>query len=46
LGPFGTAAINMPTVPATGDYEDGEMGEKYSFKVHFSVILPFIPRNS
>jgi hypothetical protein len=26
LGPFGTSATNWPTVPAPGDYEDGEIG--------------------
>jgi hypothetical protein len=26
LGPFGTAATNIPIVPAPGDYDDGEMG--------------------
>jgi hypothetical protein len=26
LGPLGTAAINRPTVPAPGDYDDGEIG--------------------
>jgi hypothetical protein len=24
LGPLGTAATNWPTVPAPGDYDDGE----------------------
>jgi hypothetical protein len=27
LGPLGTAATNRPIVPATGDYDDGEIGE-------------------
>jgi hypothetical protein len=27
LGPFGTAATNMPTVPTPGDYDVGETGE-------------------
>jgi hypothetical protein len=27
LGPLGTAATNRPTVPAAGDYDDGEIGE-------------------
>jgi hypothetical protein len=26
LGPHGTEATNMPTVPAPGDYDDGEIG--------------------
>jgi hypothetical protein len=26
LGPLGTAATNMPIVPALGDYDDGETG--------------------
>jgi hypothetical protein len=26
LGPLGTVATNMPIVPATGDYDDGEIG--------------------
>jgi hypothetical protein len=26
LGPFGTAATNGPIVPASGDYDDGEIG--------------------
>jgi hypothetical protein len=26
LGPLGTAATNRPIVPATGDYDDGEIG--------------------
>jgi hypothetical protein len=26
LGPLGTAATNRPTVPAPGDYDDGEIG--------------------
>jgi hypothetical protein len=26
LGPFGTAATNRPIVPASGDYDDGEIG--------------------
>jgi hypothetical protein len=26
LGPLGTAATNRPTVPAPGDYDDGETG--------------------
>jgi hypothetical protein len=26
LYPLGTAAINMPIVPAPGDYDDGEIG--------------------
>jgi hypothetical protein len=26
LGPLGTAATNKPTVPAPGDYDDGEIG--------------------
>jgi hypothetical protein len=26
LGPLGTAATNMPIVPAPGDYGDGETG--------------------
>jgi hypothetical protein len=26
LGPFSTAATNKPTVPAPGDYDDGEIG--------------------
>jgi hypothetical protein len=26
LGPLGTAATNMPIVPATGDYDDGDFG--------------------
>jgi hypothetical protein len=26
LGPLGTAATNMPIVPAPGDYYDGEIG--------------------
>jgi hypothetical protein len=26
LGPFGTAAISRPIVPASGDYDDGEIG--------------------
>jgi hypothetical protein len=26
LGPLGTAATSMPTVPAPGDYDDGEIG--------------------
>jgi hypothetical protein len=26
LGPLGTAATNMPIVPAPGDYDDGEIG--------------------
>jgi hypothetical protein len=28
LGPLGTAATNRPTVPAPGDYDDGEIGIK------------------
>jgi hypothetical protein len=28
LGPLGTAASNRPTVPAPGDYDDGEIGER------------------
>jgi hypothetical protein len=27
LGPLSTAAIIRPTVPASGDYDDGEIGE-------------------
>jgi hypothetical protein len=27
LGPLGTAATNRPIVPASGDYDDGEIGE-------------------
>jgi hypothetical protein len=27
LGPLGTAATNRPTVPAPGDYDDGEIVE-------------------
>jgi hypothetical protein len=27
LGPLGTAATNMPIVPASGDYDNGEIGE-------------------
>jgi hypothetical protein len=27
LGPLGTAATNRPSVPAAGDYDDGEIGE-------------------
>jgi hypothetical protein len=26
LGPHGTTATNRPTVPAPGDYDDGEIG--------------------
>jgi hypothetical protein len=26
LGPLGTGATNRPTVPAPGDYDDGEIG--------------------
>jgi hypothetical protein len=26
MGPLGTAAINRPTVPDPGDYDDGEIG--------------------
>jgi hypothetical protein len=26
LGPLGTEAANRPTVPAPGDYDDGEIG--------------------
>jgi hypothetical protein len=26
VGPLGTAATNMPIVPAPGDYDDGEIG--------------------
>jgi hypothetical protein len=26
LGPLGTAAIDWPIVPASGDYDDGELG--------------------
>jgi hypothetical protein len=26
VGPLGTAATNRPTVPAPGDYDDGEIG--------------------
>jgi hypothetical protein len=26
LGPLGTVATNRPTVPAPGDYDDGEIG--------------------
>jgi hypothetical protein len=26
LGPLGTQATNRPTVPAPGDYDDGEIG--------------------
>jgi hypothetical protein len=26
LGPLGTAATNRPIMPATGDYDDGEIG--------------------
>jgi hypothetical protein len=26
MGPLGTAATNSPTVPAPGDYDDGEIG--------------------
>jgi hypothetical protein len=26
LGPLGTTATNRPTVPAPGDYDDGEIG--------------------
>jgi hypothetical protein len=26
LGPLGTAATNTPTVPASGDYDDGDIG--------------------
>jgi hypothetical protein len=26
MGPLGTAATNRPTVPAPGDYDDGEIG--------------------
>jgi hypothetical protein len=26
LGPLGSAVINRPTVPAPGDYDDGEIG--------------------
>jgi hypothetical protein len=26
LGPLGTAATHRPTVPAPGDYDDGEIG--------------------
>jgi hypothetical protein len=26
LGPLGTASITRPTVPAPGDYDDGEIG--------------------
>jgi hypothetical protein len=26
LGPLSTAATNSPTVPAPGDYDDGEIG--------------------
>jgi hypothetical protein len=26
LGPLGTVATNRPIVPATGDYDDGEIG--------------------
>jgi hypothetical protein len=26
MGPLGTAATNRPIVPATGDYDDGEIG--------------------
>jgi hypothetical protein len=25
MGPLGTAATNVPTVPAPGDYDDGEI---------------------
>jgi hypothetical protein len=28
LGPLGTAVTNRPIVPAPGDYDDGEIGEK------------------
>jgi hypothetical protein len=28
LGPLGTAATNMPIVPAPDDYDDGEIGGK------------------
>jgi hypothetical protein len=27
VGPLGMSATNWPTVPAPGDYEDGEFGE-------------------
>jgi hypothetical protein len=27
LGPLGTAVTNRPTVPAPGDYDDGETGK-------------------
>jgi hypothetical protein len=28
LGPLSTAATNRPIVPAPGDYDDGEIGER------------------
>jgi hypothetical protein len=50
LGPFGTAAINRPIVPAPGDNDDGEIGgmmigggkPKYSEKTGPSAALSTI----
>jgi hypothetical protein len=45
LCPLGTAATNRPTVPAPGDYDDGEigglasgMGNRSTGNIYFSPL--------
>jgi hypothetical protein len=48
LGPFGTAAINWPIVPALGDNDDGEIGGIMIGRGNRSIrrkptLVPFYP---
>jgi hypothetical protein len=48
LGPLGTAATNMPTVPSPGDYEYGEFGGMMIGRGNLSTMrkpapVPFCP---
>jgi hypothetical protein len=40
LGPLGTAATNRPTVPAPGDYDDGEIGGMIGRRIFSSPRRP------
>jgi hypothetical protein len=43
LGPLGTAATNRPIVPASGDYDDGEIGGMIGMGNRKPAPVPFCP---
>jgi hypothetical protein len=43
LGPLGTSSTNWPTVPAPGEYEDGEFGGMLIGRGNQSVRRTFAP---